>query len=287
MMRAWRVWREATTLFWQRPWLWVPTLSADLTAFFIQLLQKRFSHWLVLRLWARSVLTGEAERPTVFKVAITSGPVLWGSFFLHIALYATALFCTASLVRSIRAGGSEAPLMGLQFVRARWRSVIRVSFSMFGMMVTAIVSVAAGVSVVSVSNRPFSPWKAAYPAQVIVCCAAAWLLTGMAMRRIAIDCGQRIDATVLRLGRGFAAGAGGASLLLGFGGSYVQSSLIADGALRSAIGSLLINALASLAAALPYVLLFIALTLLVDGGAKELESPAADGHLPVTAAVEK
>lgn len=125
MMRARQEWRDATTLFWQRPWLWVPTLSADFSAFFIQLLQQRFSHWLVLHLWARSVLTGEAERSTAFKAAMADAPFLWGSYFLHIAFYATALFWTASAVRSIRSGGSEGLLTGLHFARARWRSILR------------------------------------------------------------------------------------------------------------------------------------------------------------------
>jgi hypothetical protein len=98
---------------------------------------------------------------------------------------------------------------------------------------------------------------------VLVAAVIPFVLEGVAMGRIGTD-GQKRSRAQVRCGKQLAIATVLFSAALGFGLTCVRQIVIPEGGLNGTVAGWELDAMHSLIVALPYVLLFIALTLLVD-----------------------
>ena len=101
------LWRKASELLRERPWLWVPVLVADLLAFFVSLGSSALVQSVVLpRLQGRSVLGGPIMQAQLTPAALQHANLLAATItipanFLRLVCYALALVATLVLVHAI------------------------------------------------------------------------------------------------------------------------------------------------------------------------------------------
>jgi hypothetical protein len=96
--------RRASYLFWQYPILWVPIFAADILDTLLKEVRPLITHALIqCVLQSHSVLSSvpdplQASQQSTWKAAFLSAPIVWGSHFVGIVLYASAMTMTATLV---------------------------------------------------------------------------------------------------------------------------------------------------------------------------------------------
>ncbi len=255
--------------------LWLPVLVADLTVFVLNDATKRLTHWLTLRIWSTSALTGAHEPPSDFsvhlltlKIVSITAPILWGSYFVHVALYTTALFATAGMVRRMANGDTTKPLRaGIAFAHSRRRAVLRLSFVIFGLIIVAAMVSFGALAFIGPVRTALRQSSIVYLSTAALMCAAACIAVGFALRWIGNLIPRTTSAEELRQGRIFSTATVAVSISLAYGLTFVQRTTIAG---WNAIGIWALGAIGSLIAALPYVVLFIALTRIVDREGEEV-----------------
>ncbi len=282
-MKVWRVWREAAKLFWRRPVLSLPVLVAAIVPFVIEGVDS---------LWKRLLLPppilAYGVHPPFSQVLTQSAKENWNAYwplfladiFIQAAICSIALFVTAGAIRRLTSEEPTALLRyGMMFARSRWRDVIWLSlagsallifydaahFIVYYFWVTHLDNQAmkgdpAGHLEVLMWLRDF-----AVPAlYACLFCITAWILTGMAMRGIRPDDLQHITRDRIWRGRRLAIVAMLLSAAIGFTLNFARGIAIPAGGLDGTVAEWELNVLHSLITALPYVLLFIALTRIVD-----------------------
>jgi hypothetical protein len=286
-MRARQVWRETTEIFWQWPVLWLPVLVADLAVFVLNDATKRLTHWLALRMWSTSGLTGMREPPSnlsahllTLKVVSITAPILWGSYFLHVAVYTIALFATVGMVRRITKGDATLPLRaGIAFAHSRRRVVLRLSFVIFGLVIALAMVFFGALAFLEPVRTALRGPSIVYIITAVLMCVAACIAVGFALRWIGSLIPRTASAEELQQGRIFSTATVAASISLAYGLTLVQRTTIAG---LGAIGIWALGAIGSLVAAFPYVVLFIALTRIVDCNGEEAplfsDSGGSDGE---------
>jgi ABC-type methionine transport system permease subunit len=121
------------------------------------------------------------------------------------------------------------------------------------------------------------PQAAMYAYIVPAFCCVACLAAPIAMRRIGRTTLSPLTAESTRNGRLFASLAVTVSALLGYCLPYVDRSFVLEPLFRNLTAVATLEAIVSMLVALPYVVLFIALTLIVDGDAGGVGAGAAGG----------
>jgi hypothetical protein len=270
-----QVWRETAALFWEYPVLWLPVLAADLISFFLSKLQKYVSHVLIYHvlLGPPSVFGGRhglmepSSNALVFKAAMLGGTLEWSTHFAQIILYTIALFVTTALVRSTSRHESKYFHASVQLVRSQWRAILGLSLRFLGLMVLLAISLGALLAFTIAQTQRYMvhlPQAAMYAYIVPAFCCVAYLAAPIAMRRIGTVTSQPLTAESTRNGRLFASVAVTVSTLVGYCLPYIGTSFTAEPFFSSSLVVTALGAIASLIVASPYVVLFIALTLIVD-----------------------
>lgn len=282
-MKARQAWREAAKLFWQRPVLSLPVLAAAISPFVITGVNGWFMRWLLpppigaygVHLPLSQMLIQSAE-----EYWSAYWPLLLGGFFLQSAIYVATLFVTVGASRRLKSEDAPALLLhGIRFARMRWRDVIGLSLAGSGLL-AIYAAFRFGVIYLSatyLANRILSHesvgleilrWRIEVSAlHTLLTCMGAWILTGMATRRIRADNVPEITRTVTLRGKRLAIATVLLSVVLKFVLSSVKRMLIPEGGLDGTVAGWELNAVQALITAFPYVLLFIALALIVDGDA--------------------
>lgn len=127
------LWQELVELLRQRPLLWVPVLVADLLGYLCNLGRVATLRAFVLHQTAQhSVLGGAVMHGQLSASALRSTTVVallltWLSYFVRILLYAVALVVTAQLVRRAREHQREAPRDATASAAAHWGGILELS----------------------------------------------------------------------------------------------------------------------------------------------------------------
>jgi len=229
-----QVWRETAALFWEYPALWWPVLAADLLSFLLIRLQKYVTHALVrhLLLGPESVFGGRQSLPqssvrvVTLKAATLGAPFVWGTYFLAIALYATAFFMTAALVREIKENQRLEFRSALQFAEARRRKILRLSLMMLGLFAAAALVFAITGRIGDRFLVHNSPVMTGYVFAVLVYICVAYWMAPTAMRHISAKEPRPLTAPSRSAGRIFAIPIALTSLLVGGLLPYVERSLV-------------------------------------------------------------
>jgi preprotein translocase subunit SecG len=271
-----QVWRETAALFWQYPVLWLPVLGADLISFFLTRLEKYVKHLLIYHvllepasvLGGRRFLPGSSSNAVAFKAAMSGATLEWSMHFAQIIFYTTAFFMTASLIRRMSRREMELISSSVQFVRSRWRAVFGLSLRVLGLVALFVISYGALIAFTTAQTRKYMvhpPTWWMYVMSAAAFCGMAYFAAPMAMRRIGAMALKPLKAESKRNGRIFAVLTVLVSSLLGYGLPYFEGSFTAEPLFSGSPAVTTLEAIVSLLVALPYVVLFIALTLMVDG----------------------
>jgi len=271
-MSSRQIWRETAALFWQYPVLWLPVLGADLLSFVLNRLGKSAARRVIYHLLmgpasvfgdTRS-LPGPSSGVPFGKAAALGGIFEWSAHFTQVLLYTTAFLITAVLVQKI--SRAEPFQSSIQIVRLRWRAILGLSLRLLGLLAILAISLATMLSVVAQSRKFVSliPSETMYAIGVAAFCAIAYSVAPTAMRRIRTSDLRPLTVESKQNSRIFAVLAVVASSLLGYCMSYVERSFAAEPLFNSALAATALDAIVSLAGAVPYITLFIALTIIVN-----------------------
>jgi len=289
-----QVWRETAALFWEYPRLWLPVLGADLLSFLLIRLQKFVTHELIkhLLLGPSSVFGGGQSLPEsswrvlTLKAATLGAPFVWATYFLATVLYTTALFMMAAFVRDIRQSQRCDFRLALEFAGTHRRLIVRFSLMMLGLFVLATLIFAITSQIGDGSPALTSPILFAYGYTALIYICIAYGMAPVAMRRISAGEPRPLTEQSRRTSRILAIPIALTSPLLGWLLPYVERSLVAEHLLNNFLARSALELVLSLISALPYVVLFIALTLIVDGDASAAEladfSDRGDGTVQVS-----
>jgi hypothetical protein len=264
------LWRKTVALFWKRPVLWLPLLCANLAGFCLArvqgLITRQFIHWYLAR---NSSLLPAFDHFLVLKIALMTGPLVWGTYLLNIGFYATALVVTASLVRRLPSAFSE--------FRPRLGDIVVFSLMLFALWVIATLLVGAlsvGLVVRQTGLLAKSPFVLGLAA--LVSMGIAYLITPAALTLLGTAQSQPISAGSLRWGRSFSILAVAASSAIAFFAETGERSLVTTAPITRGNLLIAVGALTSLLAAIPYIPLFISLSLIADGEVPHPEISHAD-----------
>jgi len=257
--------RRASHLFWQYPILWVPVFAADIVDTLLKEVRPLATHALIQSvLQSHSVLSSvpdplQASQLSTWKLALLSAPIVWGAHLVGIVLYASAMTMTATLVLM-----NPPTMAGLykQNPDRSFKDTLYFSLKVFaiifliGVPWTAIVGV---VSMMFPRSRLIWGGDFAILFGVVFTVVVAYFITPTAIRLLRKPGTEPVNVDLMRPARAFAVLTVIASGLLYRLTLGTESTFLARPTPR--IGILSFDAVASLAGAIPYILLFIALTL--------------------------
>jgi hypothetical protein len=278
-----QIWRETAALFWEYPVLWLPVLGADLLSFFLTRLEKNAARQVIyhLLLGPASVFgdtrsfPGPSSDAPFGKAAAVGGLFEWSMHFTQIVLYTTAFFMTAALVRKVSRQATEFLPSLMQSLRSRWRAIFGLSLRVLGVVAPLAISFGALIAFTIAQTQKYMvrpPRGAMYVLIVPAFCGMAYFVAPIAMRRIDAMALKPLTAESKRNGRIFAVLAVVVSSFLGYCLPFIETSFIAEPFFGNSSAIAILGAIVSLVTAIPYVVLFIALTLIVDGDAAASES---------------
>jgi hypothetical protein len=265
------------------PLLAVPVILADLLAFAAMHLQHALQHPLFTLLLGdkTSVLSNGGNRftptyPDIFKAAVIAAPLLWGTYWLSLWLYTTALATVSALIHS--PNESQITLANA-YAQARTRKahIFRFSLCLLGGAILAVLAL-FGVGEVPWLFRHLN-YDVGLLLALLIQTPLIFFLAPRALQMIAVeDAPQRFHAKTSAISAGLIT---------------VVTQMIIQWLFAHAIppiffrqttipGFLLREALTSLLGALPYIPFFIALSLLASDQHTPLESNLAPLDGPIT-----
>lgn len=267
------LWQDLVEMLRRRPALWLPVLVADLLGYLLNLGRNGLLRSIVLHQTAqRSALGGEVVHTQLSASAMQSTAIVallvsWLIYFLRLLLYSGAFIAIAALVHAYMQR-SERPVAAIRPALGRsWGGILELA-----LRALAVYAVAA---LVFSWLSPFlarhgqtalvrSPWFG-YGLTLLVLLILSAALPPVALRVLA---GRSPDRPLTRIAQQFAfALVIVASLLATFVGTNSRQLAQVPPAARYPL-----EATGSLVAALPYVLLFVGMSLL----ARRVEVPQSE-----------
>jgi hypothetical protein len=276
-------WRKTVELFREHPILWLPFIIADLTAFFLSWLQKsatsNFVHWFLIRHY-HSVLGGSLISPdldpaTMRKAAILCTPLVWGSYFVHICLYTAAFVITAAVISKVQAQHEPClaeviSLLGLSLRRIFWFALKVLALWILGGIL--LILVPAGFIHFFFEGNFLGPAIFGSVGALLGSICVAWLLTPAGIRLIQAPLSESVSVDNIKRGRIFAILAVAASIIISYFVMKAEASISTSSDFDPTFHHLVISPLLSLFAALPYMPLWIVLSLLAVEGIQDTEA---------------
>jgi hypothetical protein len=271
-----QVWREASALFRGYPALWLPVLGAELLSFFLVRPEREVIHVLFRLLLPPSAphdirgLWATQSHVIVVELATITTAIRWIAYFAPIALFVTAFFFTVALARKVRRRETELLRSSLlrssiQFVQLQYRAVFRLSF--WVLVLYRLVSTSFALLLAFATRRygVHLPSATVYALVVPVFCGIAYFVAPMAMEYIGPPNFPPLTEDSKRKGRDVAMLMVAASWFLRYCLPYFERFLVTKPLFKSSLALTTLGLTAALIAAIPYIVLFIALTLIVDG----------------------
>lgn len=276
------IWRKTAELFWERPILWLPVLCADFIGYWLRefqgVLTRELIRWLLLGPASvfDSRLVPHGSVPILeLKAALIGGPFVWGGYFVSIGLYTIAFVATAVLVKSIDQSGKPDFRLAFGVVKSRIRRILR-----FSLRVLLFFAVAAAVwSFVLIplavkSLREESLNVLAVGVTILVEAITAYCVAPAALSLLTESSSQMMNRESVRWGRGFSIAGSIAGLVIAFipvmQGQRLLNPIIVH------VGPVVFNMITSLLFVLPYIPMFIALSLIAMNDAQMPEIVAVE-----------
>lgn len=266
------LWRKTRELFGKYPVLWLPVLVADLVKFLLEFPR----HWMtrsVVRIVVEphhSVLgttPDPASRSSVFWASVMSAPFTWDTYFIDICLYTAAFVVTAALVRMALQNQQPKIAAGLRSLTSKILSGLGLSLKVFVLYVIAAMYFGFLLTVLSKIIDPRSfPSTVPILASVIVGFLVAYFIAPCAVRLLLTKDSPSLVAKTHWTARAFAILAMLASVLLSVFCQRAELSLMRDGSYLFGAARLITDAGASLLTVLPYIPLFVVLSLIAFRG---------------------
>jgi len=285
------LWRRSTAILWASPIVWVPVVCADLLSFAVKTGNAALNRRIALSLLQAqhaSVLSQPADMAashisSAGEAALLVAATDLGTQLLTTCLYAMAAIVTWSVVQTlvgeprpelgptIRSAGAKGwNIFGLTLLAF----AITVCFAMFPAVLLGLA-----IPLLHLARRdwPTVIRMAGFGEQLLGYVVAAYWITPPALRLMQPDGRAPIARERLTDARLFAAISVAASLAIGFLCQTAERAMVVPGSPDHAFARVLVGAGASLLSALPYVLLFLFLSL----AACEAAERASDGGEPV------
>jgi hypothetical protein len=267
--------RRSSFLFWQYPTLWLPVDIADLAAFCLTQLQTRLTHFMVARLVAGHSVLGNTPDPvdgglSVIKVALLTRPMVWGDHLLSLCLYTAAMIAISTLVPQLIAEGSSSPKRVLSILQKSGSSLVIFAFKILILIGIAAIPLAIFAGLISHGSLrvPFYGavivpiYYAGYAIGLLLSAAIGYLIAPSAITLLRHRGAGPISREAVRLARIAAVLTQFASGTLYLLAAHIGHSFISP---TTPIGATYaVEAAESVVSAVPYIVLFIALSLLAS-----------------------
>jgi hypothetical protein len=261
--------RRASFLFWQYPILWLPIVIIDPLVLGLNLLDEKMTHAIILSLVTRHSVLGSTPEPTAstsFQIPtmlFLTKPVDWGTHLIALYLYVCAMMTIFTLISMLR---SRQELSLSKILSPLQQSFSRLVF--FSLKLLIVIGIAAipfllftfvffernGARYISIQN--FSLVIATLPTSAI-----AYFMAPAAMKLLRPHNFEAITPERTQLAKISAALAVVASDVLYFFAVQVRHSFVSRPTSWSGVPY---EVVASLVSATPYIVLFIALSLLAE-----------------------
>jgi hypothetical protein len=277
-------WRKTVELLRAHPIFWLPLIGVDLSALYQDQLRKfaakKLAIWL-MTVHSHSALGGDftstnIDHSSMTRAALLAAPLTWGSYFLRVCLYTAGFLFTATLVRMVLEEQKPSLMGAFGSLRAGIRQVLWFSTKLLAVCALIMIpcSLALGELQVGLYQRTsLAPYFLLLEFIPLSACIA-WLIAPAGMQLIQSNTAQPVTAEVKRLGRLYAIFAAAASAILGsviqWAIPQVEATLNMDPWLRW----LVVPPVESLLTAIPYLLLWVVLTLLVSPDLQMVEIPS-------------
>ena len=255
--------RRVSFLFWQYPILWLPVLAADLLKFLLVQLDRTGGRAIANHFAYHSALSGAPEplspySESIPKIVLLTGLLNWSVYFVSIGLYSLALVGTVALIRKkIEASGESFWVLfsGFQATPGRLAAL---SAKVLGLYVIAAIPFM--LLIVPFGNRKsIFPVEYSYFIGVLMSMVAAYVAAPIAIRWLQWPKSISTSKELKRNVQAFAALMLLASGLMAIGAERVSGSLIFRS--TSYIAVLGIRSISSMVEAVPFIPLFIAISL--------------------------
>lgn len=270
------LWQKTAALFWERPILWVPVLCADFLRYWLWTFEDTASRKLVIwLLYKHSVLGGLVPRTSgseislILKAALIGAPPLWGSYFLDICFYTSALLMTSALAEMIVAESKPDLLVALRFMKLRLRRVVPFSLKVFLFLVGGAVIFASTLG--RFGGGLTRMYIYGFGATAIWSALIAYFMAPAAILLLRDSQSALLKRESAVRGRAFAIAATIAVSAIAYFATLAEQSSATSPIFAHGAPVLAVNCVASLVAALPYIPLFIALSLIEKSDTAESE----------------
>ncbi|MFZ1085213.1 MAG: hypothetical protein WAN35_09635 [Terracidiphilus sp.] len=278
-------WGKVTELFRENPILWLPLICADLSAYSLTWLQGAGTKH--IRIWLQttySALGGSYYGAPSFgsyilKVSLLTLPLVWSRFILNACFYVTAFVFTAALAQKKLQHQEFSFHAAFNDILASSRRILTFTLKLLGAYLLALIPLALLcvflVMVILKWSKPTMPYIMLATLPVGIC--TAWFVTPGGIKLIRPPNSPEVSLNIKLQGRKFAICAEIISVAIGFFLFKERSFLIYSAELHHAFQLWVLDAIISLLIALPYVPLYIALSLLSSESEGGIELSSESG----------
>jgi hypothetical protein len=270
--------RRVSFFFWQYPILWLPVAIVDPLVFSINLFAEKLTHAIILSVvTTHSVLSNTPDPITplsnlqTLRWLLLTKPIDWGSHLLALCLYVCALMTTCSIVSTFRSKQKLSVRKILSPIQRSFRRLVYFSLKLLivigiaaipFILITVFIFQKNGARYISIEN--FSIIFSTLGTSAI-----AYLMAPAAVKFLSSQNSETTPAETARQAKISAVLTVITSDALYFIAVQIRNSFF----LRSAgWTNLLFPAVTSLISALPYIVLFIALSLLAAEDGQRAET---------------
>lgn len=261
------LWRKTSELFWQYPILWLPILIADILQFLLLQFQRLVNQRIVAFVaeGPRSVLGGPPDPPAnpylaTMKAGLLAAPLSAGIYLLCVCLYVAGLLITARLVQTCLEGDNlKLKATTSEVVRTSKARILVLSIKILSLFIFGFLlftQIDSGFSqFTTVSGR-----NVGYAFAIILTAITGYILTPAVMR--VLQPSQPVSAADLGRARWAVILTTIASSVIGLSAAKAELSFFTGQPYPSALTRQTMELVGTLFAALPYVPLAIALSLI-------------------------
>lgn len=268
-----KLWQRTMELFRRYPALWLPVFGADLLSYILRHLRPIISNQAMIWILQEHSLLGasstyDVNNPAkIHAVYLAAGILRFGFELAGVCAYLVAAIITARMLGQMPLQGGPGVSNQRPSIAIYTRSILWLGFMSFllAMAVGVLISVpsfyyAASLHQNSLMTKPYIASIEVLPAYLIV----AYFMVPPLLRLLAWPRNTLIDAETISIGRKFAMVTATIAAAIAIPIGMVKLPLP-----NTAAETLIANAIGSLIDSVPYIPLFIALSLLAIGAPKE------------------
>lgn len=274
------IWRKTIDIFWQHPALWLPVVFADAIVFCLKWLQRDAIHRIVMWLAETHSVLGEVQYRTDgrwfrAKVFLLTLPITWGTYFVSILLYVVALIVVNGVLAAASESGRLPVWAWLDVPRPRYLSVLLLCLKTLALCAVSLgiffglTSLLQTVHLREVMINPVFT----YGITALLGTGIAYVISPAAVTILRADLSHPLTTLEASRARVAAALAVAGSVVISLFVQHAGQSLLDKPQHLNGVMLHGIELLSSLLSALPYIPLFIALSLIASN--KDSETTAA------------